>query len=62
MRNTLRWFAVVEKRAKLGYVVDYYPEEKRAYERDYGVAIIGDFATPEEAEEAVTKRLQEMMT
>ena len=53
----LRYFAVVSADAKVGYALDYYPNEKRAYNRESGSLIIGDFATAEEALAAVRRRI-----
>ena len=49
----LRFVAIVEKTkdGHIGYALDYYPEEKsKLYQcRFFGSRIVGDFATPEEA-------------
>ena len=47
--------ARLHKRGKLvGFALDYYPEEKRDCEREYGKAIIGSYGTREDAESAIT--------
>jgi hypothetical protein len=53
MTDGVRFFAVVERDTLSGYVLDYYPEEKVACQRECGADIIGDFATFEEALAAV---------
>jgi hypothetical protein len=55
-KNKLRYFAVVSEKEKIGYALDYYPNEKRAYQREQGSLIIGDFDTPKEALAAVRRR------
>lgn len=47
----VRYVAIVEKH--VSYVLDYYPNEKLALYSEYARAIIGDFATEEEAEHAI---------
>lgn len=56
--SELRYFAVVCAGDKVGYVLDYYPNEKRTYKRENGSLIIGDYATSEQAMEAVRRRLE----
>jgi hypothetical protein len=41
----------------VGFALDYYPDEKWQYARDFGRSIIGDFSTREAAEAAVAARL-----
>jgi hypothetical protein len=57
MENKLRYFAVVCEHEKIGYALDYYPNEKRTYKREQGSLIIGDLATSKEALAAVRRRL-----
>jgi hypothetical protein len=57
--DELRYFAVVDASAKIGYALDYYPNEKRRYNRELGSRIIGEFVTPEEALDAVRKMLED---
>jgi hypothetical protein len=58
-----RWFAVMYRHTHsgvpLGYALDYYPDERATYLREEGAAIIGDFATREEAQAAVRKNLKD---
>ena len=42
---------------KIGYCVDYYPEEEAAYRREFGKNIVGDFASADEADSAIEKRM-----
>ena len=55
--DELRYFAVVDASEKFGYALDYYPNEERSYKREQGSRIIGDFATPEEALDAVWRKI-----
>lgn len=60
--NKLRYFAVVCEHEKIGYALDYYPNEKRAYKPGCFIVgdclIIGDFATSKEALAAVRRKLK----
>ena len=58
MRPTRRWFAVVHPRELTGYALDYYPDEKQAYLKELGDAIIGDHATPEDARKVVRAAIE----
>ena len=60
MRERKRYFAIVDKRSKSGHALDYYPEERAAYLREERKRIIGDYATSEEALDAVHQKLLEM--
>ena len=52
-----RYFAIVDKRSRSGYALDYYPNERAACVREEGKWIIGDYATSEEAMIAVRRKL-----
>jgi hypothetical protein len=56
--DPLRYFALVFTEDKMGYAHDYYPEEKATVIKEYGENIIGDFATSEEATDAVCQYLR----
>jgi hypothetical protein len=61
---TKTYFAVVLRspRVIVGYVVDTYPEERAACVREHAGNIVGEFATPADAESAVCDALQSVMT
>jgi len=59
-KESLRWFAIIDKRSRSGYALDYYPEERAAYMREEKKWIIGDYATREEAKAVVHQRLLEI--
>jgi hypothetical protein len=46
---------VITSGKRIGFAVDYYPDEARDYCRSYGSAIIGDYGTRRDAEEAICK-------
>ena len=50
---------VLRGKNSLGFALDYYPDEKRRYERELGKSIVGDFPTRETAEAAVATALRE---
>jgi hypothetical protein len=50
------WFAVVEGWS--GYALDAYPAERAAYRRELGNAIVGEFASPRAATDAVIDELR----
>ena len=56
----LRYFAIVyySRKGSFGYVLDYYPEERLAYQRENRKHIIGDFASSQEATEAIKGALK----
>ena len=41
----------------VGFALNYYPDEKRAYQREWSKTIIGDFATRNQAEIAIAEKL-----
>ena len=41
------------------FAFDYYPKEKRSYKKEFGNAIIGDFATRAEAEAAIENLMRD---
>lgn len=53
-----RWFALVFKRVRMGYALDYYPDERASAIRSEGGAIIGDYATQEAAQAAIREELE----
>ena len=55
-KSEQRYFALAFKNC--GYVLDYYPEERAAYLREEKKHIIGDFATKEEAHNAILNELR----
>jgi hypothetical protein len=55
-----RWFAIIYKREGIGYALDYYPNEKDSCVRLERDAIIGDFATRDEAMAVVRQYFEEM--
>ena len=63
MDDRRRWFALVlyegpESDAWMGYPLDYYPEEWPSYFAENHRHIIGDYASVQEAQAAVRKRLE----
>ena len=61
-----RWFALViyegpKTDGWMGYALDYYPEEWASYFAENYRNIIGDYATAEEAQAAVRKRLESIV-
>ena len=48
--------SVFQTGGRIGYALDYYPEEEASYRRYYGKSIIGDFASAEEAMKAIEVR------
>jgi hypothetical protein len=50
---------VLHGKNSLGFALDYYPDEKRRYQRELGKSIIGDFPTRETAEAAIATALRE---
>jgi hypothetical protein len=44
---------VFEQGKFIGYAVDYYPDEERAYRKQYSKSVHGDYATREEAHSAI---------
>jgi hypothetical protein len=59
MKKIKRYFAIVYRKEKTGFAQECYPEEREAYRRMERKAIIGDFATREEADAAVWAFLEE---
>jgi hypothetical protein len=55
-----RWFAVLYKHARMGYALDCYPDERASAIRQEGGAIIGDYATEDDAQEAVRAALRRL--
>jgi hypothetical protein len=59
-----RYFAIVfmtredDRLERCGCTVDYYPEEEADFRQEEGKNIIGDFATRQEAQHAVSDRLR----
>jgi len=49
---------VLRGKNSLGFALDYYPDEKRRYERELGKSIVGDFPTRKTAEAAIAAALQ----
>ena len=56
--NKQRYFALLFPKDRLGYSIDYYPEEYVTYKREYRRNIIGDFGSIDEAQRAITKALK----
>jgi single-stranded DNA-binding protein len=54
--GTKRYLALLYPRERMGYALDYYPKERAAYARENRKAIIGDFASPDEAHAAISLR------
>jgi hypothetical protein len=50
---------VLARGKRIGFAVDYYENELTGYKRDFGQAIIGNFASREEAEKAIQAKLEE---
>jgi hypothetical protein len=62
------WLAAYAREGKtlacgkfVGYTLDYYSEEKLEYEGEFGAAIVGDFATKVEAENAIKAALTDYL-
>ena len=53
----IRYFALHYPRQKMGYTIDYYAWEEREYRLEFGKAIVGDYATREEAREKMHRVL-----
>jgi len=55
-RDARRFFAIVHGRS--GYALDYYPEEPARYLHEVRKYVIGDYATVDEANEAIETHLR----
>lgn len=50
---------IIARDERIGFALDYYPEEAVNYKRDFGASIVGDFATRQEAEAAIERALSQ---
>ena len=49
---------VIHSGRRCGFALDYYPDEAVSYRREFGRAIIGDFATRGEAVAAIMRKIR----
>jgi hypothetical protein len=54
--NTIRFFGVID--GDTGYALDFYPEERDRYARQFRSRIIGEFDNAEDAQAAVMAEMQ----